>query len=144
MHRRLFKTGALVLGLAVVLGAFGAHLLKQYLSPELLAGYQTAVQYQMVHGIGLFIAGFLYKQYHNKKMVLAGRLFLYGILCFSGSIYLRVVVGFWGITSLGLVNLVTPLGGVLFIAGWLLLFVTVPSLGNSASDGLDKDKLNSE
>lgn len=130
------------MGVAVVLGAFGAHLLKQYLSPELLAGYQTAVQYQMIHGIGLFIAGLLYKHYHSKKMLLAARLFLFGILCFSGSIYLRVVVGFWGIKSLGLVNLVTPLGGVLFIAGWLLLFVAIPSLGNPASDGLDKDKLN--
>lgn len=143
MHRRFLKIGALVLGIAVVLGAFGAHLLKPYLSVDLLAGYQTATLYQMVHGIGIFIAGILYKHYHNKKIRLAGSLFLYGILCFSGSIYLRVVIGFFGIKSLGLFNLVTPLGGILFMIGWLLIFISIPSSVSRDNTKKDEDNLNS-
>ena len=126
MHRRMFRTAALLMAIAVTLGAFGAHLLKKLLTPSLLEGYQTATYYQMIHAIAIFIAGFLYKQYHDKKMWLAGQLFFFGILCFSGSIYARVVLSFAGYTSLGLFNLVTPLGGVLFILGWLWLLFSIP------------------
>lgn len=127
MHRKLFSIAAFLMMLAVALGAFGAHLLKQLLTPSLLEGYQTATYYQMIHALGMFIAGFLYKQYHNKKMWVAGQLFLFGIVCFSGSIYLRVILSFAGYTSLGLFNLVTPLGGVLFMLGWLWLLLSISS-----------------
>lgn len=127
MHRKLFRIAAFLMALAVALGAFGAHLLKQLLTPSLLEGYQTATYYQMIHAIGMFIAGFLYKQYHSKKMWVAGQLFLFGIICFSGSIYLRVILSFAGYTSLGLFNLVTPLGGVLFMLGWLWLLFSISS-----------------
>jgi uncharacterized membrane protein YgdD (TMEM256/DUF423 family) len=123
----MFKMAALLMAMAVTLGAFGAHLLKKLLTPSLLEGYQTATYYQMIHAIAIFIAGFLYKQYRNKKLWLAGQLFFFGILCFSGSIYARVGLSFAGYTSLGLFNLVTPLGGVLFILGWLWLMFSIPS-----------------
>lgn len=126
----MFRTAALLMAIAVTLGAFGAHLLKKLLTPSLLEGYQTATYYQMVHAIAIFIAGFLYKQYHDKKMRLAGQLFFFGILCFSGSIYVRVGLSFAGYTSLGLFNLVTPLGGVLFILGWLWLLFSIPGKTN--------------
>jgi len=119
----MFRTAALLMAIAVTLGAFGAHLLKKLLTPTLLEGYQTATYYQMIHAIAIFIAGFLYKQYHDKKMWLAGQLFFFGILCFSGSIYARVVLSFAGYTSLGLFNLVTPLGGVLFIIRMVVVVV---------------------
>ena len=80
MHRKLYRIAAFMMMLAVALGAFGAHLLKQLLTPSLLEGYQTATYYQMIHAIGMFIAGFLYKQYHSKKMWVAGQLFLFGII----------------------------------------------------------------
>jgi uncharacterized membrane protein YgdD (TMEM256/DUF423 family) len=80
----------------------------------------------MIHAIAIFIAGFLYKQYHHKKMWVAGQLFFFGILCFSGSIYARVALSFAGYTSLGVFNLVTPLGGILFIMGWLWLLISIP------------------
>jgi uncharacterized membrane protein YgdD (TMEM256/DUF423 family) len=142
MHRRFLKIGALLMGVAVVLGAFGAHLLKPYLSVDLLAGYQTATLYQMVHGIGIFIAGILYKHYHNKKILIGGYLFLCGIFFFSGSIYLRVVIGFLGIKSLGLFNLVTPLGGILFMAGWLFMFISIQSNVKRENSKKDEDRLN--
>ncbi len=127
MHKRMFRTAALLMAIAVTLGAFGAHLLKKLLTPSLLEGFQTATYYQMMHAIAIFIAAFLYKQYHNKKIWIAGQLFFYGILCFSGSIYARVLLSFVGYTSLGLFNLITPVGGILFIIGWLLLLFTFSS-----------------
>lgn len=125
MHRRLFRIAALLMALSVAFGAFGAHLLKRLLTPSLLEGYQTAVQYQMIHAIGIFITGFLYKQYHNKRMWTAAQFFLTGILFFSGSIYARVLLSLGGVTSLGMFNLVTPLGGVFFILGWLWLMFSI-------------------
>jgi uncharacterized membrane protein YgdD (TMEM256/DUF423 family) len=138
MHRKLFRIAAFLMALAVALGAFGAHLLKQLLTPSLLEGYQTATYYQMIHAIGMFIAGFLYKQYHNKKMWVAGQLFLFGIICFSGSIYLRVILSFGGYTSLGLFNLVTPLGGVLFMLGWFWLLFSISSKHSEKSSNNDQ------
>jgi uncharacterized membrane protein YgdD (TMEM256/DUF423 family) len=126
----MFRIATLLMAIAVTLGAFGAHLLKKLLTPSLLEGYQTATYYQMIHAIAIFIAGFLYKQYHDKKMWVAGQLFFFGILCFSGSIYARVILSFAGYTSLGLFNLVTPLGGVLFIMGWLWLLISIPAKTN--------------
>lgn len=125
MHRKLFRVAALLMALAVALGAFGAHLLKSLLTPSLLEGYQTAVHYQMIHAIGIFIAGFLYKHYQHKKMLQAAKLLLVGILLFSGSIYARVLLSFADITSLGMFNLVTPLGGIFFIAGWMWLLFSI-------------------
>jgi uncharacterized membrane protein YgdD (TMEM256/DUF423 family) len=123
----MFRMAALLMAIAVTLGAFGAHLLKKLLTPSLLEGFQTATYYQMMHAIAIFIAAFLYKQYHNKKIWVAGQLFFYGILCFSGSIYVRVLLSFAGYTSLGVFNLVTPIGGILFIIGWLLLLFSFSS-----------------
>lgn len=125
MHRKLFRVAALLMALAVAFGAFGAHLLKSLLTPSLLEGYQTAVHYQMIHAIGIFIAGFLYKHYQYKKMLQAAKLLLVGILLFSGSIYARVLLSFADITSLGMFNLVTPLGGIFFIAGWMWLLFSI-------------------
>jgi uncharacterized membrane protein YgdD (TMEM256/DUF423 family) len=134
----MFRLAALLMALAVTLGAFGAHLLKNLLTPSLLEGYQTAVQYQMIHAIGLFVAGFLYKQYHDKKIKTASQLFLFGIIFFSGSIYARVLLSFAGYTSLGLFNLVTPLGGILFILGWMLLVFSITVASNEKQDEDDR------
>lgn len=125
MHRKLFRTGAVLMALAVALGAFGAHLLKRLLTPSLLEGYQTAVHYQMIHAIGIFIAGFLFKHDQHKRIGQAALFFLVGILLFSGSIYTRVLLSFADITSLGIFNLITPLGGIFFIAGWVWLLFSI-------------------
>lgn len=125
MHRKLFRIAALLMALAVAFGAFGAHLLKRLLTPALLEGYQTAVHYQMIHAIGIFIVGFLFNYYQHKKILLSAQFFLVGILLFSGSIYTRVILSFADITSLGLFNLVTPLGGIFFIAGWIWLLFSI-------------------
>ncbi|MBL7856839.1 MAG: DUF423 domain-containing protein [Cyclobacteriaceae bacterium] len=102
--------------LAVGLGAFGAHALKPMLMASArLDTYQTAVGYQFYHVFALLATGILMKEFDQKKLGLAGLCFTLGIVLFSGSLY---VICFTGITSFGLV---TPFGGVLFIAGWIFM-----------------------
>jgi uncharacterized membrane protein YgdD (TMEM256/DUF423 family) len=80
----------------------------------------------MNHAIALFIVGNMYRHYKKKTMIWSGNFFVMGILIFSGSIYLRIVLTHLGFEKLYLVNLITPFGGLMFILGWLLLFISVP------------------
>lgn len=104
---------------AVLLGAFGAHALRPYLAPELLAVYQTGVQYQFYHALGLLLIGTLARQRASGWLTAAGWLLVAGVLLFSGSLYLLAVSG---VRWLGAI---TPLGGIAFILGWLALTVGV-------------------
>jgi len=104
--------------LAVALGAFGAHGLKNILSPELMVTYQTAVNYQMWHALGLIGISFVHQQDQESKLIAwTGWLMFFGILIFSGSLYLLVLLN---IKELGML---TPLGGVSFIVAWALLAI---------------------
>lgn len=104
--------------LGVVFGAFGAHLLKTMITPELLAVYQTGVTYQMWHAFGL-IAIALMQQYDSQSLLLkwAGSLMFLGIVLFSGSLYLLAVLD---VPALGKI---TPIGGVSFLISWSLLVI---------------------
>lgn len=104
--------GSVNMALAVGLGAFGAHGLKKIATPEMLAVWQTAVLYHLIHALGLLLIGLLATQLPVRP---AGWLLLSGIVLFSGSLYLLVLTG---TRPLGMI---TPLGGLLFIAGWLQL-----------------------
>ncbi len=128
MHRVFIKTGSVLAGLSVLFGAFGAHLLKKHLSVDDLSSYHTAVTYQMTHAIGLFIAGMLYRHYRNKKVVWGGYFFMAGIFFFSGSIYLRLLFNFLQLGFGRQIIMLAPLGGVLFVLGWLCIFLSVPSI----------------
>lgn len=114
---KLFLTlGAVLLAVAVALGAFGAHALKARLGAELLAVYHTAVQYHFYHALGLLAVGLIAMQLPASGLVrAAGWLMLAGIVLFSGSLYL---LSMSGIRWLGAV---TPFGGTAFIGAWLLL-----------------------
>ena len=102
--------------IGVALGAFGAHGLKSRVSPELLVVWQTGVQYHLIHALGLLLIGIIYQFMPNDSLVRnAGWLIQVGILLFSGSLYLLVLSG---VRSLGMI---TPLGGVAFLIGWILL-----------------------
>jgi len=103
--------------LAVSLGAFAAHGLRERLSPELMNTFQTGVQYHMYHSLALFGIGLLVINYPNATLPrISGYLFLLGIVLFSGSLYLLSVTG---IRWLGAI---TPLGGVALLAAWGTLF----------------------
>ena len=116
-NRSAIVTGAALAMLAVVLGAFAAHGLKQMLAPYELAIFETAARYQMYHAIALLIVGILASmpQFSTRWLQLAAIVFVLGIVLFSGSLYLLAISG---IRWLGAI---TPLGGVAFILGWLLL-----------------------
>jgi uncharacterized membrane protein YgdD (TMEM256/DUF423 family) len=108
--------GSLNALLGVALGAFGAHGLKSRVSPDLLAVWQTAVQYHLVHALGLLLIGILVQLMPESALVRqAGWALLAGAVLFSGSLYLLVLTG---VRQLGAV---TPLGGLAFLAGWALL-----------------------
>lgn len=115
--QNLFLVAAGINGfIAVALGAFAAHGLKKILGPDLLATFQTGVQYHMYHALALFGIGLLTLHFPNQALLkTAGYLFLLGIVLFSGSLY---ILAFSGIRWLGAI---TPLGGVAFLAAWALL-----------------------
>jgi uncharacterized membrane protein YgdD (TMEM256/DUF423 family) len=130
MQRTFFRTAALIAMASVMLGAFGAHALKEHLSEQSLASFQTATTYMMTHAIALFIVGMMYRHYKRKTMVWSGNFFVTGIIMFSGSIYLRIVLSYLGYEKLIIVNSITPFGGLMFILGWLMMFVSVPPREN--------------
>lgn len=119
MNKSLIIWGAITAALAVMLGAFGAHALKSILTTESLQSFQTAVNYQLIHGISTLVVGMMYERAQEKLLLLAGRLFLAGILCFSGSIYLLTFLKHQHISFPPLIALVTPVGGILMIFAWL-------------------------
>jgi len=126
MQRTFFRTAALLAMLSVMLGAFGAHALKEHLSEQSLASFQTATTYMTTHAVALFIVGMMYRHYKKKTMVWSGNFFVMGIIMFSGSIYLRIALSYLGYDKLAIVNSITPFGGLMFILGWLMLFVAIP------------------
>lgn len=101
--------------LCVAFGAFGAHALEGRINAALLDTYQTAVQYQMFHTIALLAVAWVASTQVSATLQWSGRLFLLGIVLFSGSLY---VLALTGVTVLGAI---TPVGGVAFMAAWLLL-----------------------
>lgn len=124
MHKKFLVAGAALGGLAVALGAFGAHGLEKLTTDQkLLHGYQTGVQYQVYHALALILTGMLYEQWKTAYLKWAGILFIAGICCFSGSLYLLTFLKIQGSTATSFVGPVTPLGGICFIAGWLLLLL---------------------
>ena len=121
MQKKFLKTAAVLGALSVILGAFGAHALKQLISDKNLQTFETSVRYQFYHVIALFITGILYKDFTNNYLQWAGRLFCLGISLFSGSLYLLSFIELTNMSGLKWVGAITPVGGVCFITGWLLL-----------------------
>jgi uncharacterized membrane protein YgdD (TMEM256/DUF423 family) len=113
-------------GLAVVFGAFGAHALKKILSDDQLKSFETGVKYQMYHAIVLLIVGFNFnlETTSEKYMVYS---FMLGVLLFSFSIY-GLVISSAKNKKLTFLGPVTPLGGLLLIIGWGLLFYSILNL----------------
>ena len=99
----------------VALGAFAAHGLKARLSAEYLAVFQTGVHYQLVHALALFGVALLAAHLPGRLLTAAGGLFALGILLFSGSLYALTLSG------IGKLGMLTPLGGLAFLGGWLCL-----------------------
>lgn len=117
---------------AVALGAFGAHGLKALLAEDALATYRTGVEYQFYHVFAIMITGFIWEKIPTKQVIWAGRLFIGGIVFFSGSLYLMTYLRAFANKDILWLGAITPIGGIMFIAAWL-------TLGWAISTGL-KDK----
>ena len=123
MRKTFLRIGALVAMLAVIFGAFGAHSLKEVLTTEKIATFEIGVRYQFYHAIGILLIGLLLYNRKNKLLIAAGWLFLGGVVLFSGSLYLLAVRETMNL-SLAWLGPITPIGGVLFIAGWACLLLS--------------------
>lgn len=125
MHKPALTTGILFAALAVILGAFGAHALKQILTDVQLQTFETGVRYQFYHSFALLAAGILFGSFPNKPVKLAATFFIIGILLFSGSLYALTLLKMNGLVGLGGLGILTPVGGLFFIAGWLSLWLGI-------------------
>ncbi|MGY4110235.1 uncharacterized membrane protein YgdD (TMEM256/DUF423 family) [Aeribacillus sp. SP014] len=118
MMKIFFILGAVGAFLSVALGAFGAHGLEGKIPQKYLETWQTGVQYQMFHSIGLFVTALFLQQHPQAGYAnWAGWLMLIGILLFSGSLYILSV------TQIKVLGAITPLGGISFLIAWVLLAV---------------------
>jgi uncharacterized membrane protein YgdD (TMEM256/DUF423 family) len=117
--RKTLAAAGLLIALATALGAFGAHALKAHLPQDKLQVYETAVRYHFLHALGLLAIGVLLRSLDGELLRWSAALVLAGIVLFSGSLYLLT----FGAPRL--VGIITPVGGLALIAGWILFAVTV-------------------
>lgn len=115
MDRTFFLIGALSAFVGVAAGAFGAHGLKERLSADMLAVFETGVRYQMYHAFALVAAAWAAARWPGALTSASGWLFVAGTLVFSGSLYVL------SLTGLRWLGAITPIGGLAFLAGWLCL-----------------------
>lgn len=128
MQRVWMTVGAVMTMLSVAIGAFGAHMLKEKIGSDAIAVYETGVQYHMIHALALLIVGLTAGQLGgSSKLKWAARLLFIGIIVFSGSLYVL------SITGIKVLGAITPIGGVAFIAGWLLFALDVWQRGKERS-----------
>ncbi len=115
MDRFFFIIGSLSAFLAVALGAFAAHGLRSKLEPEMLNVFEVGVRYQMYHALALLAVAWASARWPGSSINAAGWLFIAGTIIFSGSLYLL------SLTGIRWLGAITPIGGLAFLLGWLLL-----------------------
>lgn len=110
-----FVTGSVLCGIGVILGAFGAHWLKDRLVADMLVVFETGIRYHFIHAFGLFAVAWALSRWPSSWVGAAGWFFLVGIVLFSGSLYLLALTGErW-------LGMITPIGGMILILGWMVL-----------------------
>ena len=125
MHKGFLKTAFILGAISVAMGAFGAHTLKDMVSERVLITFETAVRYQFYHLFALLAVGILYKDFKNRFMKAAGWFFIAGILLFSGSLYMLCYVQATVQPGYKWIGPITPLGGLCFIIGWIIMFLAI-------------------
>lgn len=129
VYKPAFYIGILLMAIGVVLGALGAHALKPDLMQfNLLDSFETAVRYQLFHGIALLIIGILSLHSKHRNIKICTITFLIGTLFFSGSIYFLIFNKIAGGGGIGKLGLITPIGGILLITSWMLLIPIIRNL----------------
>jgi uncharacterized membrane protein YgdD (TMEM256/DUF423 family) len=115
ISKKFLIMACLLMATAVSLGAFGAHGLKKIITPDMLSVYQTGVQYQFYNALGLLGVAFIAHVNSTKLVNMAGNLMFTGVMIFSGSLYLLVIL------NIKWLGAITPIGGVLMVISWVLL-----------------------
>jgi uncharacterized membrane protein YgdD (TMEM256/DUF423 family) len=121
-QRRHIRAAAILGALAVALGALGAHGLKARLTADQLNAFETGARYHLIHAVVLLVTIFMYAHTGNRFTSYARIFFFWGIILFSGSLYLLAVRELLGMEWLRWLGPVTPIGGLCLIAGWICLF----------------------
>ncbi|MBO9632094.1 MAG: DUF423 domain-containing protein [Chitinophagaceae bacterium] len=122
MHKGYLRTAALLGALSVVLGAFGAHKLKELVPAETVSTFETGVRYQFYHVFALLVLAILFEKFSQRWLKYAANCFIAGIILFSGSLYLLTALKATDTVGLSGIGAITPIGGLFFIAGWLCMF----------------------
>ena len=130
--KNILIKGAILGMLAVLGGAFGAHALKEVLTPEHLVSYQTGIRYQLIHAVVLLFLFLLTLKFTNKQFKIAANLIFWGVILFSGSIYILTLRNIIGLEVLKFAGPITPIGGLLIISGWVMLIIGGMKLKESA------------
>lgn len=125
MHKPFLITACILAALAVILGAFGAHGLKQIVPPETVTTFDTGVRYHFYHVFALVVTAMLYEKSHKGWIKFAGISFIIGIILFSGSLYLLTILKATETVGLSRIGIITPFGGLFFIAGWIALAIAL-------------------
>lgn len=116
-QKNLFLTGAILIALGIILGAFGAHGLKKNVDAEKINTFEVGVRYQIYHGLALMLLGVISSKV-SFSFKLIQRFMLIGVLLFSGSIYLLVIQESLGLNISKILGPITPIGGLLLIISW--------------------------
>lgn len=123
MKTSFLITAGILMLTGVALGAMGAHTLRGHLSPEHLHAFETGVEYLFYHSLAVIATWLIYRHTGRHILIWAARLFVAGIFLFSGSIFILSTQEYTGLSGVSFLGPVTPLGGLLFMAGWIL-FIT--------------------
>lgn len=136
MAKKWLITGFIFAALAIILGAFAAHSLKDFIATgqidaQGLQNFETGARYQMYHAFALIICGVLAKLFGDARFIkIAGILFVAGIILFSGSLYLLSTRNIIGMENWKWLGPLTPLGGLSFISGWIVLVIGMIRIKN--------------
>ncbi|GAA4453606.1 DUF423 domain-containing protein [Rurimicrobium arvi] len=125
MHKQALITGLICAGLGVVIGAFAAHGLKPRMDLVQQQTFETGVRYQMYHSFALIALALIGAHFPGEKIHWAFICFTLGIICFSGSLYALALLKMNGKVGLGGIGIITPIGGLFFILGWLFTLLSV-------------------
>jgi uncharacterized membrane protein YgdD (TMEM256/DUF423 family) len=125
MSKTFLITAAALGAISVMLGAFGAHGLKGRMSAEAFEIFETAIKYQFYHVFALLAVGIIAQYAPNSFLAWSGRCFIAGIILFSGSLYLLSYFKMQGTDHMNWIGIFTPIGGLCFISGWILLAIAV-------------------
>ena len=124
-NKTFLALGAMYALLAVLIGAFGAHSISNIVTPEILQVYETGVRYQFYHAFALLVLGLLGNRCSPRLATWVGGLFSFGIILFSGSLYIITAIYAANMAVPRTIGMLTPMGGLLFICGWAVFLTAI-------------------